>query len=150
AVAEASPGALLAVATPGLDDGPAGEEARRGDLAGLAPPLAWRAVGLDLDQWPTRGPAPIVLRGVGLAADDLGHDLATSPELDAQVAGREGRGMLLGDPDEFRTSHPTSGISHPRSPGHPPLLLTARPLDDGPAGDELLGHALAAIDARWV
>jgi hypothetical protein len=28
--------------------------------------------------------------------------------------------------------------------------LTALPLGDGPAADELLGHAIAALDARWV
>ena len=49
----AAPGAVLAVATPGLDDGPAGAEARRVDLAGLAPSYAWRAVGLDLEAWPS-------------------------------------------------------------------------------------------------
>src|SRR5512135_807934 len=48
----AGPGSVLVVATPVLDDGPAGNEARRVDLAGLAPSQAWRAVGLDLDAWP--------------------------------------------------------------------------------------------------
>ena len=43
------PAASLAVATPGLEDDPAGHEARRVDLAGLAPSHAWRAVGLDLE-----------------------------------------------------------------------------------------------------
>ena len=54
----ASPGAVLAVATPGLDDGPAGHEARRVDLAGLAPSHAWRAVGLDLEAWPAGAGRP--------------------------------------------------------------------------------------------
>ena len=43
-----------------------------------------------------------------------------------------------------------------RRPGHlrrgptPRIWLTALPLGDGPAADEPLGHALAALDARWV
>ena len=32
----------------------------------------------------------------------------------------------------------------------PRVWLTALPLGDGPAADEPLGHALAALDARWV
>ena len=39
----AAPGVVLAVATPDLDDGPAGAEARRVDLAGLDPNHAWRS-----------------------------------------------------------------------------------------------------------
>jgi hypothetical protein len=137
AVAEASPGATLAVATPGLDDGPAGQEARKSDHAGLPPPDAWRAVGLDLEQWPTTERALVVLRAVGLSTGDLAHDLATSPELDAQVVTRPRRGALLGiDELERRAPHA--------------LALVATPLAEGPAGDELLGHALAALDARWV
>jgi hypothetical protein len=96
----AAPGAVLAVATPGLDDGPAGAEARRVDLAGLAPSYAWRAVGLDLQAWPGGHGGPIVLRGVGLSTDDLAHDLATSPDLDAHVVTRPARGLLLGADEE--------------------------------------------------
>ena len=92
-------GATLAVATPGLDAGPAGLEARRVDLAGLDPNHAWRTVGLDLETWPAGESAPIVLRGVGLSADALAHDLATSPELDAKVAARADRGLLLAAPE---------------------------------------------------
>ncbi len=89
------PGAVLAVVTPGLDNGPAGGEARRIDRAGLAPSQAWRSVGLDLPVWPT-GPATLpVLRGVSLSTDALAHDLATSPDLDALVAARPHRGLLL-------------------------------------------------------
>ncbi|HEV3120595.1 MAG TPA: hypothetical protein VGY53_01765, partial [Isosphaeraceae bacterium] len=137
AVAEASPGATLAVSTPGLDDGPAGQEARKSDHAGLPPHDAWRAVGLDLEQWPANEHSLIVLRGVGLSTGDLAHDLATSPELDAQVATRPRRGALLGIDDlELLVPHA--------------LALRATPLAEGPAGDELFGHALAALDARWV
>ncbi len=64
AVAKAAPGASLVVSTPVLDDGPAGQEARRGDRAGLPPLLAWRAVGLDLDAWPSGDGGPVVLRDV--------------------------------------------------------------------------------------
>ncbi|HEV3165777.1 MAG TPA: hypothetical protein VGZ22_17245 [Isosphaeraceae bacterium] len=141
AVNEAAPGAILAVATPSLDDSPAGEEAHRADLAGLPPHDAWRAVGLDLEHWPTGTPGLVVLRGVGLSSDDLGHDLATSPELDAQVASQPRRGLLL------------SANTPPRPRGDggsaSSLLLTASPMAEGAAGDEPLGHALAALDARW-
>ncbi len=91
----AAPGSVLAVVTPGLDEGPAGTEARRVDRAGLAPSQAWRSVGLDLQAWPGTPAAPPVFRGVVLSTDALGHDLATSPDLDALVAGRAQRGLLL-------------------------------------------------------
>jgi hypothetical protein len=139
----ASPNVALAVVTPAVADNPAGSEARRADQAGLAPSLAWRAVGLDLDDWPTGENAPIVLRGIGLSSDDLAHDLATSPELDAKVAARVARGMLLDAAEEV-----AQGEAQPR--GATRLCLTAPPIDSGPTGDEPLGHALAALDARWV
>ena len=91
AAGKAAPGVALVVVTPGLGESPAASEARRADLAGLAPSLAWRAVGLDLDAWPAGEHPPIVLRGVCLSPDDLAHDLATSPELDAKVAARPAR-----------------------------------------------------------
>lgn len=134
AVKGASPGAVLVVSTPGLDDGPAGVEARRADRALLSPLQAWRAIGLDLAKWPV---GPVVLRGVGHSTDDLAHDLATSADLDAAVASRPGRGMWLGA-DEIATT--AAG----------PLRMMARPVADGPSGDEPLGHALAVLDARWV
>jgi len=139
----AAPGIAFAVATPGPDDGPAGAEARRADLAGLAPSLAWRAVGLDLDAWPDGDGAPVVLRGVGLGPDDLTHDLATSPELDAKVAARPARGLLLdlgGDPKLARHA-PAGGTG---------LSLKAAALETGANGDEPFGHALAALDAHHV
>ncbi|MFO0950230.1 MAG: hypothetical protein U0835_03585 [Isosphaeraceae bacterium] len=125
--------------TPGLGDDPAGAEARRTDLAGLAPSLAWRAVGLDLDAWPADAAAPVVFRGVGLGPEDLAHDLATSPELDAKVAARPARGLLV-----------EGGAAGPEVSEAGSLALSALPLDAGSAGDEPLGHALAALDARWV
>ena len=136
-VAEAAPGAILAVATPGVDDGPAGDEARLADRSGHSPSQAWKAVGLDLKLWPDGPGGPIVLRGVGLSTDDLGHDLATDPELDRAVASRPGRGLWL-------------GVNVPSAPAGSPLRLTARPIADGAAGDEPLGHALAVLDARFV
>ena len=183
-----APGAVLAVVTPCLDDGPAGTEARRVDRAGLAPSQAWRSVGLDLQAWPNAPGTPPVFRGVALSTDALAHDLATSPDLDALVAGRSQRGILLsidGDPpalptldaappaaddqpdmppasapissfgfsDPSRTMRPGSGAAArnagPRA-NSPKVWLTALPLGDGPAADEPLGHALAALDARWV
>jgi hypothetical protein len=143
AARKAAPGATLAVVTPGLEPGPAGDEARRVDLAGLGPAHAWRGVGLDLAlaDWPTGEGAPVIFRGAGLSTDDLGHDLATSPELDDLVAARPTRGVLLGVEACDRDSNP-SRSSDPR--------LTACPIADGPSGDELLGHALAALDPRRV
>ena len=137
AVKKAAPGAALIVATPGLDDGPAGVEARKADRAGLAPIGAWQAVGLDLERWPIEADGPIVARGVAVSADDLGHDLATSPDLDAAVASRPGRGVWIGS-TEGGSSRSTA------------LRLTARPIADGPSGEELFGHALAVLDARRV
>jgi hypothetical protein len=164
AVRAAAPGALLAVVTPGLENSPAGQEARRVDLAGLRPSHAWLAVGLDLETWPEGDAAPVVLRGAGLSTDSLAHDLATSPELDALVATRTARGLLLGvgeteDASPAGASASASalpdglnGNANP-SPGGPRgtgLQLSALPLSDGPEGDEPLGHAVAALDARWV
>ena len=136
AARSAAPGATLAVATPARDSGPAGDEARRVDLAGLGPIQAWRGVGLDLAAWPVGDGAPIVLRSAGLSTDDLAHDLATSPELDEPVAARPGRGALLG----VEAAEPVG--AGPR--------LAARPMAEGAAGDEPLGHALAALDAGRV
>ena len=79
---------MLALSTPVLHGGAAGAEARRVDLAGLAPSQAWRSVGLDLQAWSTGPNMPIVLRGVELSTDPLAHDLATSPDLDAKIASR--------------------------------------------------------------
>ncbi len=132
AVRSAAPGAILAVATPGLDDGPAGDEARRADRTGQAALEAWKAVGLDLDRWPDDPKGPVVLRGVGPDPDGLAHDLALSPELDASVAARPVRGLLLG--------------GAPASSGPGALRLSALPM----AGDEPLGHALAVLDPRWI
>ena len=44
---------------------------------------------------------------------------------------------------------PRPGTSSPRG-ASPSIWLTALPLGDGPAADEPLGHALAALDAQWV
>jgi hypothetical protein len=167
AAQEAAPGAVLAVVTPGLDSGPAGSEARRVDLAGLAPGQAWRSVGLDLASWPGAPGAPAVLRGVALSTEALAHDLATSPDLDAIVATLPRRGMLLtidgsvppAPPATLPPSRPVLGAngSTTEAPGGasttshgPSIWLSALPLGDGAAADEPLGHALAALDAQWV
>lgn len=142
AVRGASPGLVLTVATPALGESPAGTEARRADQAGLAPSLAWRAVGFDLDDWPEGDHAPVVLRGLSLSGDELAHDLATSPELDAKVAARTARGMLLDSEEVDAVMSPSRGSTR--------LSLSAQPIDAGPTGDEPLGHALAALDARWM
>ena len=184
----AAPGAVLVVVTPGLDQGAAGIEARRVDRAGLAPSHAWRSVGLDFQAWQGAPGAPPVFRGVALSTDSLAHDLATSPDLDALVAGRGQRGLLLtidGDaramsrpfataplpgapPADTATPTPTSPavssdstrsgllgsitparIQSPRATDQR-VWLTAVPLGDGVTADEPLGHALAALDPRWV
>ncbi len=134
AVHKACPTAVLMVATPGLDDHVAGDEARRIDAAGQSATQAWLSVGLDFKLWPTGDQAPIVVRGVGSSPTNLAHDLATSPELDAQVALQSRRGLLL-------------GLNIPRRRG--PTLI-AEPLAHGPLGDEPFGHALAALDPLFV
>jgi hypothetical protein len=184
----AAPGTVLALVTPGLHQGAAGTEARRVDRAGLAPSHAWRSVGLDFQAWPGVPGAPPVFRGVSLSTDSLAHDLATSPDLDALVAGRGQRGLLLTiDGDLSATSRPFATAPLPDAPAADGALftpisaaattdstrlglkssitpariqgprgndqrvwLTAVPLGDGVTADEPLGHALAALDPRWV
>jgi hypothetical protein len=167
----AAPGALLAVVTPGLDDGPAGTEARRVDLAGLAPSQAWRSVGLDQQSWPGGALGPVLLRGVALSTDPLAGDLSTSPDLDAIVAGQPRRGLLLlggdSDPPDSKIAPeavPLAGAPPASSPAGPALdaptrsasarrsavCLRALPLGDGRSADSPLGHAVAALDAQWV
>ena len=176
----ATPGTVLALSTPVLHGGAAGTEARRVDLAGLAPSQAWRSVGLDLQAWPTGPNVPIVLRGVELSTDPLAHDLATSPDLDAKIASRPHRGMLLTIDPEPVDPTPGPGSRAPAGEGGADgaaetdraaeagkhelantrrgsadkvgggLALSAVPLGDGLTVDEPLGHALAALDAQWV
>jgi hypothetical protein len=160
AAEQAAPGAILAIVTPGLESGPAGAEARRVDLAGLTPGQAWRSVGLDLSSWPGGPAAPAVFRGVSLANDPLAHDLATSPDLDSIVACRPRRGLLLAVDGSSPPARPQGESSGPPLPGEtggtadapkaPSIWLSALPLGDGASADEPLGHALAALDARWV
>ncbi len=156
-----APTASFAVVTPSLDGGPAGVEARRVDRAALPPSQSWRSVGLDLKHWPSGPESPLVLRGTALSTEALSHDLATSPDLDLPVASRRHRGFLLSiggegasddrgkgspgsDPPDERAASTAAAVS---APG---LWLAALPLGDGPAADEPLGHALAALDSRWV
>ena len=143
----ASPGAVLAVATPTLEAGPAGTEARRVDLAGLAPSLAWRSVGLDLELWKTGPDAPVVLRAAELAADALARDLATHADLDEKVAAFANRGFLLGAEGELSPgAKPAEGGSRTDRR----LVLSALPLGDDVTANELPAHAVAGLDARWV
>ncbi|APW63444.1 hypothetical protein [Paludisphaera borealis] len=144
----ASPGAVLALATPTLDSGPAANEAKRVDLAGLAPSQAWRSVGLDLELWPSGPEAPLVLRGAELASDALAHDLAAHPDLDAKVAAFPNCGFLLGVEGEAGTNEAGSPADSQASA--PRLALTSLPLGDGAQADEPLAHAIAAFDAHWV
>ena len=149
AARNASPGAVLAVATPTLEAGPAGTEARRVDLAGLAPSLAWRSVGLDLELWETGPDAPVVLRAAELAADALARDLATHADLDEKVAAFSDRGFLLNAEGELAPgAKPAGGGEGSRTDRR--LVLSALPLGDGDSADELPAHALAGLDARLV
>ncbi len=161
AVHAISPSASLAVVTPGLDSGPAGDEARRVDRAALPPSQSWRSVGLDLKQWPSGPFSPLVLRGTALSNEALSHDLATSPDLDSLVASRPHRGLLLaigreGGLDDQRGRAPGPELPEDLADANnvavssPGLRLGALPLGDGPAADEPLGHALGALDSRWV
>ena len=144
----ASPGAMLALATPTLDGGPAAAEARRVDLAGLAPSQAWRSVGLDLDLWPKGPGAPLLLRGAELANDALAHDLAAHADLDAKIAGFADRGFLLGVEGEAGTNDAGSPAGSRSAAAR--LSLSSLPLGVGAAAEEPLAHAVAAFDAYWV
>ncbi|AMV39327.1 hypothetical protein [Planctomyces sp. SH-PL62] len=95
AARKTAPRSILALATPTLEDGPVGAEARRVDLAGLAPSQAWRSVGLDLEEWPKGPEAPVLFRGAGLSADDLARDLAVHPDLDEKLLPFSRRGVFL-------------------------------------------------------
>lgn len=149
AARSASPGAVLAVATPTLEAGPAGTEARRVGLAGLAPSLAWRSVGLDLELWEKGPDAPVVLRAAELAADALARDLATHADLDAKVAAFDDRGFLLNaEGDLAPGSKPKGGGEESRTDRR--LFLSALPMGDDVSADELPAHAVAGLDARWV
>ena len=126
AVHAVAPAARLAVVTPGLDGGPAGSEARRVDRAGLPPSQAWRSVGLDLQAWPSGPDSPLVLRGMALSTDALSHDLATSPDLDALVAARPHRGLLLSIDGEG--PHGTSSTARRPTPAQPRAERSSRTL----------------------
>ncbi len=130
----AAPNAVLAVATPTLDGGPAGEEARRADLAGLAPNNAWRALGLDFDDWRAGPDGPIVFRGACLSDDGLARDLAGHPDLDSRLARFDRRGFLL--------------LAEEAGGGSP--KATAPSPGRGPSGEAPLAHAVAALDAEWL
>ena len=92
----ASPGAVLAVVTPGLDNGPAGIEARRVDRAGLAPSQAWRSVG-------SRSPGlaellrPLRLSSAALCFRRMHWDTTWRPAPTSThwSPGRQQRGLLL-------------------------------------------------------
>jgi hypothetical protein len=143
----AAPGATLAVVTPGLESGAAGTEARRVDRVGLAPIQAWRSVGLDLQAWPNGPEAPVIFRGVSLSTDALARDLATSPDLDALVAGRTNRGLLLSIEDDRRTADELGGAASFEAatdelesslPGSRPDAKNDQLATNAPAADSLL------------
>ena len=135
--------------TPGLDDGPAGTEARRVDLAGLTPEPGLAGVGprprrlARADRAARRS-----FRGAGARRPTPWR--TTWPPAPSSTpwspAGR-GRGLLAGPSTEVRPAAPRPATrARARAIG----LALGLPLADGPAGDEPLGHALAALDAAWV
>jgi hypothetical protein len=129
-----APEAMLALVTPGLDDGPAGDAARLADEQGQPPDQAWRAVGLDLSRWPTTARSPLLFRGIEPASDGLALDLAVSPELDHAVSQRPARGYWVGLDSPGRLHEA------------PSTLLFSRPGVTSAA----LGHALAVLDPKAV
>ncbi len=173
-VRQASKGAELAVATPEMESGLAGEEARRLDRAGLAPGQVWRALGLDLAVWPRSGEAPIVLRGISPSVDPMARDLAANPDLDELVASQAARGLLLASVGDERFERgdlleplsevkPTEDASQPEPvsddstrngtqgppQGNRGLVLSAVPIGDNAAADLTLAHVAAAIDPQF-
>lgn len=135
AVEQAAPGAVLAVATPVLDDSQAGRQARRSDRHGEPPRAAWQALGLDLALWPAPPPNLVVLRGVAPGPEPLSSDLATHPDLDATLARQPRRGLLWAMPPGIDDDNDDS--------------LALRMISPRAARDEPLGHAVAVLDAHW-
>lgn len=131
AIQAVAPGATLAVVTPGLDASPAGQAARRVDVAGESPMLAWKELGLDFEQWTENVPGLVVLRGVDPSPEPLARDLAAHPDLDGPLAKWPQRGMLLDGPNE-------------------PAATKDVHLSAQGGGEEPLGHAMAVIDAQWM
>ncbi|MDG3003107.1 hypothetical protein [Paludisphaera mucosa] len=139
AARKAAPGGVLVLATPTLDDGPTDAEARRVDLAGLAPSQAWRSLGLDLEEWPKRPEAPLLLRGAKSSDDGLARDLASHPDLDAQLVGFSRRGFLL---HTAQDADPDGRRSRP--------VARALPPGESSGADGLLAHAVSALDAQRI
>ncbi len=129
----------LAVATPTLDDGPAGVQAIRADWMGAPPEVAWRALGLDLDRWPQGEDAPLVLRAQARPSGQpsLADDLARSEALDHAVAPIPNRGLLLTEP---RGSMPRRVDGGLELPGPDPVPDLIAPLTQG----------LARLDCAWL
>ena len=138
ATTEATPEVALAVATPALDQGPVGSEARRADVAGLDPSLAWRAVGLDLDAWPTGASAPHRPSRSHPRRRRTGERAGDQPR-----ARRQGR---LADVSRALARSQLLSRSVRSGPAVLDLASEAHPIDPGPFGDEPLGHAMAALD----
>jgi hypothetical protein len=140
AAADAGPGVRLAVATPLVDRGEAGQVARRLDAAGQAPLDAWKSLGLDLSRWDAKSaPNLVVMRASESGPDPLARDLATHPDLDAAVAAWPRRGTLHVASRQEASGSVDTG-----------LRLTAALGPDPTPIDEALGHALAGLDAQVV
>lgn len=133
AVTESGPGGILALVTPVVDEGSAGEAARSADNAGDPADRAWQALGLELMHWEARPDNLVVLRGVADPIDPMAADLATNPELDAAVLTQKVRGVWIGGatPDERDALTMTGGGS-------------------GAALETAFGHSMAVLDPSWV
>jgi hypothetical protein len=109
------------------------------------------ATSADLDSLVAARPQ----RGLLLAIDG---DPPGNVALGAGARGRADGGMLPGPDSSPRGALDGAGsgdsaldlLSRAGSRSGQTVWLTALPLGDGPAADEPLGHALAALDARWV
>lgn len=141
AAAAAAPGTVFAVATPGVDEGAAGVEARKVDREGSSARTAWRSIGLDPTQWPKNERSLILLRGVSTSAGGLRRDLSIDSELDAEVASYPRRGVLLGIDDLAARVERGERTRSSR---------IVAPFADPATCDELTAHAIAAYDSRWV
>jgi len=109
------------------------------DLDGLVAGRAQRGLLLTIDGDP---PTASLLAGASPLRADQPEEPPSSSALSASLfsdASRSGR--------SDSSTPPRNTVPRTRDQR---LWLTALPLGDGPAADEPLGHALAALDARWV
>ena len=128
--------------TPGLDTARPATRPGGSTSPGSARARPGGPSGSTWPTWPTGEGAPVVLRGVGLS-----HRRPRPRPGHQPRARRPGRRPAR--PGASCWASRRRDAEPRRGPAGPPRL-TARPLAEGAPGDEPLGHALAALDARWV